>query len=104
LLDGDRRLADAEHAGGFTGRGADAAGEFGKIVGGMQDPDGFAPAAAVHQVVPIGNDVGERAAGVAEGHAAIHAACALRADFFFGEIEVDLEPVVDSLGGRAAGW
>ena len=38
------------------------------------------PAAAVHQIVPVGNEVVQRAAGVAEGHAAIHAARALRAD------------------------
>ena len=79
LLDGDRRLVDAEHAGGFAGRGADAAGEFGEVVGGVQLADGLAPAAAVDQIVPVGNDVGERAAGVAEGDAAIHAARALRA-------------------------
>src|ERR1022692_1727442 len=102
LLDGDRRLVDAEYAGGFAGRGAEAAGELGKVVGGMQDADGFAPAAAVDEIVPIGNDVGERTAGVAEGHAAIHAAGALRADFFFGEIEVDFEPVVDALRCGAA--
>jgi hypothetical protein len=32
LLDGDRRLVDAEHAGGFAGRRTDAAGEFGKLL------------------------------------------------------------------------
>ena len=43
LLDGDRRLVDAEHAGGFARRGADAAGEFGEIVGGVQTA-GWLPA------------------------------------------------------------
>ena len=36
LLDGDRRLVDAQHARGFAGRGTDAAGEFREIVGGVQ--------------------------------------------------------------------
>ena len=39
-LDGDGRLIDAEHAGGFAGRGADAAGELRKVVGGVQAADG----------------------------------------------------------------
>ena len=84
VLDGDGRLVDAEHAGGFAGRGAEAAGEFGEVIGGVQLARGFAPAAAIDQVVPIGNEVGQRAAGVAEGHAAIHAARALRAHVLFG--------------------
>ena len=38
-LDGDGRLVDAQHAGGLAGRGADAAGELGKVVGGVQAAD-----------------------------------------------------------------
>ncbi len=102
LLDGHRRLVDPQHASGFARRGADAAGEFGKIIGGVQQPDGFAPAAAIDQIVPVGNDVVDRAARVAERHAAIHAARALRADLLLGKIEVDLKPVVDALGDRTA--
>ena len=44
------------------------------------------PAVVIHQIVPVGNDVVQRTAGVAEGHAAIHAARALRADFFDREV------------------
>ena len=104
LLDGYRGFVDAEHARGLARGGADAAGELGKIVGGVQHADGFAPVAAVNQIIPIGNDVVQRAAGVAEGHAAIHAACALFADFLFGEIEIDLEPVVDTFRNGAPRW
>ena len=43
LLDGDRRLVDAQHAGGFAGRRTDAAGEFREIVGGVQH-GGWLPA------------------------------------------------------------
>ena len=83
------------------GRGADAAGEFGEVVGGVQLAHRLLPAAAVDQVVPIGNDVGERAAGMAEGHAAIHAARGLRSQMVFRERLVDFEPVLDALRGVA---
>ena len=101
-LDGDGRLIDAQHAGGLAGRGADAAGELGEVVGGVQAANGALPAAVVDQVVPVGDEVVDRAAGVAEGHAAIHAAGALLALLFFGERLVDFEPVVDALFGLAA--
>ena len=64
---------------GFARRRTDASGELREVVGGVQTADRFLPAAAIDQIVPVGNDVGERAAGVAERHAAIHAARALRA-------------------------
>ncbi len=102
LLDGDRRLVDAQHARGFARRRTDAAGEFREVVGGVQLPHGLAPAAAVDQIVPIGNQVGERAAGMAERNAAIHAARALRAESFLREGLIDFEPVLDALGGRTA--
>ena len=55
----------------------------------------------INQVVPVGNDVVDRAAGVAERNAAIHAARGLRAHFFFRERLIDLEVVVDALGDGA---
>ena len=102
LLDGDRRFADPQNTGGFAGRWTNPSGEFGKVIGGMQLPDGFAPAAAIHQVVPVRNDVGERTAGVAKGHAAIHAARRLRREALFRKRLVDFEPVLDARGRRAA--
>ena len=95
-------LVDAQHAGRFAGRGTDAPGEFRKVVGGVQLPHRLLPAPAVDQIVPIGNDVGQRAAGVAEGHAAIHAARRLRPQVVFRERLVDLEPVLDAHRGVAA--
>jgi hypothetical protein len=53
----NRRLVDAENAGGLARGGADATGEFGKVIRRMQNADGLAPAVAVHQVVPIGNQI-----------------------------------------------
>ena len=77
----------------------------GKLLVACNCADGFFPAAVIHQIVPVRNDVVDRASGVAERHAAIHAARALWAQFFFGKILIDLEPVVHPLrrpGGAAA--
>src|SRR5207244_2433202 len=93
LLDGHRRLINAEHARGFARRRTDAPGELRKIIRRVQHADSFSPPAPVHQIVPVRNDVVHRAAGMAEGYAAIHAARALGADFVLGEIEIDLKPV-----------
>ena len=97
LLDRDRRLIDAQHARGFTRRGTDAAGELRKVIGGVQLPNRFLPAPAIHQIVPVGNQIVDRAARLAERHAAIHAARALLLERLLGKIEIDFEPVVDPL-------
>src|SRR5205814_9609759 len=70
-------LADLEHARRLARGGAETAGELGEVVGGMQLRDRVAPAVAVDEVVPVGNQVAQRTAVVTEGHAAIHAAGAL---------------------------
>src|ERR1700728_819342 len=53
-LDGDGRLVDAQHAGGFARRRADAPSELRKIVGGMQAANRALQAAVVDEVVPVG--------------------------------------------------
>ena len=97
LLDRDRIFVDAEHAGRLARGGTDAPGELGKVVGGMESLAGLVPLLAVHEVVEVGNDVPQRAAGVAEGHAAVHAAGSLRLHFLWcedrEELVVVLEPV-----------
>ena len=69
----------------------------------MQPVDRLAPLAAIHQVVPVGNDVPQRAAGVAERNAAVHAARALRLQFFGGQDLQELVVVLESLGDRLLG-
>ena len=101
-LDGNRRLVDAQHAGGFAGRGTDASGELREVVGGVQAADCIFPAAVVDEIVPIGNEVVDRTAGMAEGHAAIHAARALLALLLLRERLVNLEPVLDPFVDLAA--
>src|SRR4051794_23412545 len=102
-LDRDRRLVDAEDAGRFARRRADAAGELREVVGGVELADGLAPLAVEDEVVPIGDEVGERTAGMAERDAAVHAAGALGLDTLYGEWLIDFEPVLDPLLRVAAG-
>ena len=73
LLDGHRVLVDAEHAGRLARRRAQPTGELREVVGGVQPLDRVAPVVAVDQVVPVGDQVAERAAVVAERDAAVHA-------------------------------
>ena len=75
VLDGHGRVGDPEHAGALAGRRTDAPGELREVVGLVQPVEGIAPMPAVHEVVPLGNQVVDRAAFVrlAERDAAVHA-------------------------------
>ena len=67
LLDRDRvALADLEHAGGLARRRAQPAGELREVVRRVQLADRVVPAAAVDEVVPVRDQVPQRAAVVAE--------------------------------------
>ena len=101
LLDRHRRLIDAQHTRRFARRRTDAAGELRKIVGRVQPPHRLFPTVLIHQLVPVGNDVVHRATGMAERHAAVHAARTLLAQLFVGQIAINLEPVVHPLGDRS---
>src|SRR6266545_4635697 len=104
LLDGDGVIVDAEHAGALAGRGAEAARELREVVGGMETVDRLAPAVAVDEVVPVGDEVAQRAALMAEGDAAVHAARALLLQLLRLEGQVDLLPVVDPLRHGTPLW
>src|SRR5205814_1219172 len=80
--------------------GADAAGELGEVVGRVQPVDRLAPAAAVHEVVPVGDDVPERAALVTEGDAAVHAARALTLEDVLRRPLLELPPVLQAVLDR----
>ena len=105
VLDGDGRLDHAEHAGTFAGSGADAAGEFREIVRLVKALERFLPATAEDEVVPLRDQVVDRAAaghagndvaGVAERSAAIHAARALGAAFLVVAVNLELAPVLEA--------
>ena len=94
-LDGHRRLVDAQHARVLARGGADAAGELGEVVGLGQAVIRLFPLAVVDQVVPLGDEVVDRAArvGLAERDAAVHAAGALLAEHVLVGGRVDLVKV-----------
>ena len=71
------RVGEVERTRGLAGRGADAAGEFRKIVGRVKVARGFLPIGAIDEIVPIGDLVVDRATVVTIRDAAIHAACRL---------------------------
>src|SRR4029078_4409546 len=98
VLDRDRVVVDVEDARLLARGGADAAGELGEVVRRVEPVDRLAPAAAVHEVVPVGDDVPERAALVTEGNAAIHAARALALQHLVGRALLELAPVLQALG------
>ena len=73
LLDRDRVVVDREHAGRLARGGTDPPGELGEVVGQMELLRGLAPLVPVDEVVPLGNQVPERAPLVAERDPAVHA-------------------------------
>lgn len=75
-----------------------------EVIGLQQLAERLAPVAAEDEVVPLGDDVPERAAvlRLAEGHAALHAARRLRPQPATDVARVvDLVPVADALLRRA---
>ncbi len=104
LLDRDGvALADLQHARSLARGGAQPAGEVGEVVGGVQLGDRLLPAVAVDEVVPVGDEVAQRAAVVAEGDAAFHAAGALVAQLGDGTLGDELLVVARALAGIAIG-
>ena len=99
-LDRHRRVVEVERAGGFARRGADAAGEFGEIIGRMQIARGLLPVGAIDEIVPVRDLVVDRAAVVAKGNAAIHAACGLILRRLLRQRDHEFLVVADSVGRR----
>ncbi len=98
LFDRDRvALADLEHARRLARRRAQTPGELGEVVGGVQLRDRVGEAIAVDEVVPVGDQVPERTAVVAERHAAVHAAGALLAQLLDRALQQELVEVVGAL-------
>ena len=99
VLDRDRRIGDAQHARAFARGRAGAAGELGEVVRLVQPIERVFPAALIDEVVPLGNEVVDRAAGfaLAERHAAVHAASALRAQLHVGRRGEDFQEILHPL-------
>ena len=102
LLDRDRvALADLEHARRLARRRAETARELREVVRAVQLVDRLAPAVAVDEVVPVRDQVPERAAVMAERHPALHAARTLAAELGERQRADELAHVADALGGVA---
>jgi hypothetical protein len=69
----------------------------------MQSFERGSPLIAIDQVVPVRNQVAQRAALMAKRHTAVHAPGALRAKLVVRERIIDLEEVADALGDRPPG-
>ncbi len=96
-LDGDGVFREVQRAGGLARGGADAAGEFRKVVRRVEVAAGFLPIVAIDQIVPVGNLVVHRAAVMAVGNAAIHAASRLIAHGLVAERDHELLMVADTV-------
>ena len=102
-LNRHRVFVDAEHARGLAGRGAQPPRELREVVGRVQALHGLGPVVAVDEVVPLGDEVPEWAAVVAERDAAVHAPGALLLGRFLAEGLVHLAPVAQRAPTPAAG-
>ena len=100
-LDRHRVGVDAEDARALARRRAQPSGELREVVGRQQPRDRRLPAIPVDEVVPVRDQVAERAALMAERDAAVHAARALIGEHLRRVELVDLAPVLQALGDRA---
>ena len=99
-LDRHRIVVDPEHARAFARRGTQPARELRKVVRRVQALEGRLPPVAIHEIIPVGNQVAQRTALMAERNPAIHAARRLVAQRRVGIRQVDFAPVVDALHHR----
>ena len=103
LLDGHCGLVDAQHTRGFTGRRAKPAGPLRKVIGGMQALRRFLSFIPPGEVIPLGDEVSQRAALVAERHPTIHAASGLALEHCLFLPLINFFPVHDAHRYRAPG-
>src|SRR5690606_12252418 len=61
-----------EHARRLAGRGANTARELGKVVGRVQGVNRLRPLTTISGIVPIGDQIAQGAARIAERNAAVH--------------------------------
>src|SRR4029079_19165157 len=99
VLDGHRIAVDADDARSLTWRRAQPSGELREVVRLVQPLDGVGPVIPPDEVVPLWDQVAQRATLVTERDAAVHAAAGLLGDDRqqrpADPTGVDLVPVVD---------
>jgi hypothetical protein len=93
LLDRDRVGVDGEGARRLAGSGADSPRYLGQVVGRVEAQEGFVPVVVRDELVPLGNQVLDRAADrVAVGNTAIDAAPGLLGEHLLGRQGGELGP------------
>src|SRR5262249_29895891 len=95
-LDRDAVVVAAEHARAVARGWTQSPGELGEVVGRVQPLDGVTPAVLVDEIVPVGDQVAERAALMTERNAAVHAPRALLSQIVDREGQVHLLPVAQA--------
>src|SRR3954469_21809260 len=96
VLDRNRIVVDPEHARSLAWRGTEASGEFREVVGRVKTLNRVFPTVAVDEIVPLGNEIAERASLMAERDAAVHAAGALLPHVGFRIEQVHFLPIPDA--------
>jgi hypothetical protein len=61
----------------------------------METSDRFLPSASIHKVIPVGDDIVYRAAGVTKRDATVHAARSLFLLLLFRKPAVNFKPIID---------
>ena len=102
VLDRHRVVVDPEHARSLAGRRTQPAGELGKVVRRVEAIDRRVPLVPVDEVVPVRNQVAERASLMTERDTAVHAAGALLHQIAGRRRQIHFAPVVDTLVDQGA--
>src|SRR5919107_2062236 len=97
LFYGDGLVVDGQDARGLARGGAEHPCELGEVVGLVQAVYGLLPVLAVDEVVPVGDQVPQGAARVAERHSAVHTARSLTPELLLRHRLVDVAVVLDPL-------
>ena len=66
----------------------------------MQNIQGTTPVLAVDQIIPIGNDVIDRAAAITKRNAAVHATRSLFSGLLVTQMQHKFFPMLESVRGR----
>ncbi len=99
ILDRHRRFDDPQDTRAFAGGRASSPREFREVVRLVQAIQRIAPAILIHQVVPLGNQIVNRAAGsrLAEWDATIHAPRSLRLQVVALRLCEDLQKIIRAI-------
>ena len=93
-------IIDVQCASRFARRGTNTPGKFWKIVSRVKHIQSTTPILAKYEVVPVGDDVVNRAAVITKRYAAIHAARRLFAGLLIREMQNEFTPMFEAARRR----